>query len=132
LVIVASFLPGPSAVVARWGSDAGAAEALRVAAALAVGRGLPLIVDDGERPGRRAVAAVAELVRLGLPASTGVGPADALVVAADQGGDEPPAGAQIAVRAEPDADPLPVDEWAAELTASGAETDSLPAAAAPA
>lgn len=114
LVVVGELGAAPSAVVARWGSDADADAALQVAAAISIARGLPLIVDDGERPSRRAVATVADLVRHGLTASTGTTPGNAMVIGADSA--PQPDGVQVVVRAAQDADPVPADEWLPELT----------------
>ncbi|GAA3396703.1 cation:proton antiporter [Cryptosporangium minutisporangium] len=122
LVTVASLPATPSAVAVRWGTDADASAALRVGALLAVARGLPLVVDDGSRPGRRAVAAAADLARHGVAASAEPAPADALVVVA---GPEVPAGAHVAVRAAQDTDAVPVAEWVADLPALGDRAPAL-------
>ncbi|SHN46348.1 cation:proton antiporter [Cryptosporangium aurantiacum] len=112
LVTVGTLPVAPSSVAVRWGTDADATAALRVGALLAVSRGLPLIVDDGERSGRRAVAAAADLARHGLVASADPAPADALVVT---GGTEVSAGTHVAVRAARDTDAMPVADWVADL-----------------
>ena len=114
LVTVGELPTNPSSVVVRWGADANADAALQVGAAVSVARKLPLVLDDGERPSRRAVATVAELVEYGLAASTGTAPVDALVVAGFSTSDD--GGAQVVVRAAQDADPVPTAEWLPELT----------------
>jgi hypothetical protein len=117
LVIVGSGPVAPPSVVAvRWRKDSAAA--LEVATAVAVARGLPLVIDDGKRPGRRATAMAAELTEYGVSASAEVAPADALVVAADAEEDEPPAGARVAVRAAKDAQVRPVAQWVLPEAAS--------------
>ena len=114
LVTVGALPIGPSAVAVRWSADADGTAALRAAALIAVGRGLPLVIDDGARTGRRAVAAAADLARHGLVVSADPAPADALLVVA---GSELPDGAHVAVRAARDADAVPVSEWADDLPA---------------
>lgn len=112
LVTIGTLPSAPSAVALRWSTNADGSAALRTAALLAVARRLPLVLDDGERPGRRAVAAAAELARAGLPASADPAPADALLVVGGAGLTD---GAHVAVRAARDADALPLSEWLGDL-----------------
>ncbi len=102
----------PAAVALCWSGGADGAATLHVAAQIAAGRGIDLVVDDGARPGRRANAAVEEIRRHGVQARTGTAPPDALVIAADGATD-----AHLTVRAERDAPTTPVSDWAPTLSA---------------
>ncbi|GAA0258607.1 cation:proton antiporter [Cryptosporangium japonicum] len=114
LVTVGTLPSEPSAVAVRWSADADGSAALRSAALLAASRGLPLVIDDGERSGRRATASAADLARRGLVASAGPAPADALVIVGGAGLID---GAHVAVRAARDTDVVEVSDWAADLPA---------------
>ncbi|MFG1921148.1 cation:proton antiporter [Cryptosporangium sp. NPDC048952] len=114
LVTVGTLPASPSAVAVRWSVDANGSAALRAAALLAASRGLPLVIDDGGRSGRRATAAASDLARQGLIVSADPAPADALVVV---GGSALPDGAHVAVRAAHEADAAEVSDWVADLPA---------------
>jgi Kef-type K+ transport system membrane component KefB len=101
----------PSSVALRWTTGSDGEAAALVAVRVAARRGLELVVEDGARPSRRAVALAEELGKHGLSARTGAAGADALVVAAE--GAEA-AGAHLVVRAELDAEPA---DWASVLAA---------------
>jgi Kef-type K+ transport system membrane component KefB len=112
LVTVATDPPAVAGAVAlRWAGGADGTAAAQVAARIAVERGVELVVADGARPGRRAVALAAELAKHGVTARAGKEPADAALVIAPEGGDT--AGAHLVVRAEQDAE---APDWAAVLT----------------
>ena len=101
-------------MVLRFAGGSDGAAAAEVAARLAVRERVELVVDDGAKPGRRAVALAEELSRYGLSARTGTVPDGTPLVVAAAGGQT--SGAHLVVRAEHDADPT---DWAAVLTGSG-------------
>lgn len=105
----------PTAVVLRWANGSDGSAAAQVAARIAAARGLELVVADGTRPGRRAVALAEELGKHGVTARAGKPPADGALVVAPEGADA--AGAHLVVRAEQDAEPA---DWAAVLTPAAA------------
>ncbi|MEU4833384.1 cation:proton antiporter [Streptosporangium sp. NPDC023615] len=95
---------GPVAVHHGSGGDAAA----HVALMLALRAGRPLVVVGGGR----ASALAQRLARLGVAATSGEVPPDALVVAPDTAAAPP--GAHLLVRAEQDPDPV---DWAAAVSA---------------
>jgi len=99
-----------AAVMLRWAAGADGGAAAQVAARLAAARGVELVVVDGARPSRRAVALAAELAKHGVAARAGRAPAGDALVIAPEGGDV--TGANLVVRAEQDAEPA---DWAAVL-----------------
>lgn len=92
--------------------DSGGDAALQIAAQLAVGRGLPLVLLGG---GRRERGIAAELVKRGLHASTGDVPEGALVVGSVAGPTT-----HFVARARPDDEINDIDDWAGALAASAA------------
>jgi hypothetical protein len=115
LVTVRSPLPPePVAVVLRWSAGPNGVAAAQVAALTAVRRGLDLIVVDGAKAGRRAVALAEELARHGCPARTDEAPTDLSLVVGAEGGKDL-VGVHLVARAERDPEP---PDWAA-LLASG-------------
>ncbi|MEO9139973.1 MAG: cation:proton antiporter [Jatrophihabitans sp.] len=113
----------PSAVAVFLHAGADASAALQVAAQIAAGRGLDLVLV-GNATGRRERGVLADLVRHGLSATTGELPDHALVVGIDAD-----ATAHLVVRARPDDSIDDVDDWASKLsvqTADAATTTTSP------
>jgi Kef-type K+ transport system membrane component KefB len=103
-----------SVVVRAGGGGPDADAALRVGARLAAARGLDLLVDAGQKPSRRVLAAVEKLTDHGVATRLGTAaPASALVV-----GGADAVGANLQVRAAADAPRPGAAEWVPELVAA--------------
>lgn len=100
--------PSAVAVFLRPGADASAA--LQVAAQIAAGRGLDLVLV-GNATGRRERGILGDLVRHGLPATAGDLPDNALIV-----GTPADSIAHLVVRSRPDDSVDDVDDWAPLLS----------------
>jgi Kef-type K+ transport system membrane component KefB len=112
LVTVRAAVPAePAAVVLRWSAGPNGLAAARVAALVAVRRGLDLVVVDGDRPGRRAVALAEELARHGCAARADAAVEGVTLAVAAEGAKDL-AGVHLVVRAERDPEP---PDWAALL-----------------
>ena|ERR1022692_394768 len=104
----------PSAIVARWARGPGGAAAVQVAAQLAVAGGLGLVLTPASRP---SVALAADLTKRGVPATAGLEPAGALIVAS--------AGAASAAADEPAGPGVLADAHLIVLVGSNEASDDL-------
>lgn len=105
------------AVVLHWSSGSNGTSAAKMAALIASGRGLELVIVDGAKPGRRAISLADELVKHGVNARAGSVPEGVVLVVAGEGSSVH--GAHLVVRAEQDAEPV---NWSKVFAPAAATT----------